>query len=71
MKEIEATVFSAAEEADVLHDRRRSDSDSITLSLSPPTTDHKCRPLPSIKKNYGRDLDIVTVRNSRTFLAKF
>ena len=38
MKEIEATVFSAAEEADVLHDRRRCgksvSGDSITLSLS-------------------------------------
>jgi len=37
MEEIEATVFSAAEEADVFHDRRRCrksvSGDSITLSL--------------------------------------
>lgn len=65
VKKIETAVFSATEEADILHDRRswrRSvGGDSITLSPSPSLVDQKCRPSLSIKRSYGKDWDTVIV----------
>ena len=69
MEEIETAVFSAAEEADVFHDRRWCrGGDSITLHISfLATVDHKCPPSLSTKRSYGRGLDTVTVCHSHIF----